>query len=223
MTSRYFASTTLTGLILLTALMMQSAVAAAEAPVEGKPAAGTAGGKMAVLLVTDGNLFLAKVLEANDDLAPVKTIKPADYTAAKAKAFDVIVFDRYAPAALPKAGGLLFVDALPPAGALKESVNAKGSPLTIAGSAVKEWKKDHPAMKAFTPMRLYFETARKLEVPRDWTTLLDGDKGPLIVADGDTTHRRQIVLAFDVTKSNWPLKPSFPLFIYNAMEYLAGR
>jgi hypothetical protein len=106
---------------------------------------------------------------------------------------------------------------------LKQSLDDKGAPLTISASGVKDWKKDHPAMKMFTPMKLYFESARKLEIPKDWTTLLDGDKGPLIVADGDATHRRQIVLAFDVTKSNWPLKVSFPLFIFNATECLAGR
>ena len=177
---------------------------------------------MKLLLVTDGNFFLAKALEASD-LATLKTIKPDDYTAAKAEGFDVIVFDGHSPAAVPKAGGLLFVDALPPGGALKQSVDAKGSPLTIAAAAVKQWKKDHPAMKGFTPTKLYFESARKLEIPKDWITLLDGDKGPLIVADGDATHRRQIVLAFDVTKTNWPLQVSFPMFIQSATEYLAGR
>jgi hypothetical protein len=78
-------------------------------------------------------------------------------------------------------------------------------------------------MKTFTPTKLHVESARKLEVPKDGTTLLDGDKGPLIVAERDATHRRQIVLAFDLTKSNWPLRASFPLFISEATQYLAGR
>jgi hypothetical protein len=220
MTIQSIASTSLTGLILMVALLRSAA--AAEPPAGAKPPAADAAVKPSVLLVTEDNLFLARALEANS-MSRVKVVKPHDYRAANAEGFDVIVFDRFAPAALPKAGGLLFVDVLPPGGALKQSVDGKGAPLTISASGVKDWKKDHPAMKSFTPMKLYFDTARKLEIPKDWTTLLDGDKGPLIVADGDAAHRRQIVLGFDVTKSNWPLQVSFPVFILNATEYLAGR
>ena len=219
MTSRFIALAWLTGLILLTALM--PGAVAAEPPAGDKPAAGAAI-KMSILLVTDGDFFLAKAIEANG-LSRVRIVTPDHYTATYSEGFDVIVFDRFTPAALPKTGGLLFVDSLPPGGVLKQSVDNKGSPLTIAASAVKDWKKDHPAMKAFTPTKLYVESARKLEVPKDWTTLLEGDKGPLIVADGDATRRRQIVLAFDVTKSNWPLRVSFPQFVLEATQYLAGR
>ncbi|HEX8521667.1 MAG TPA: hypothetical protein VF669_05370, partial [Tepidisphaeraceae bacterium] len=35
---------------------------------------------------------------------------------------------------------------------------------------------------------------------------------------GFNTH---FVMAFDVYDSNWPLRPSFPVFLHNAMQYLA--
>jgi hypothetical protein len=219
MTSRFIALAWLTGLIVLTTLI-RSAVAA-EPRAGDKPVVGAAM-KMSVLLVTDGNPLLAKGIEANG-VSKVRLVTPDRYAAANAGGFDVIVFDRCTPAAIPATGGLLFIDALPPGGVLKQSVDGKGSPVTIAAPAVKDWKKDHPAMKTFTAAKLYVERARKLDVPKGWTTLLDGDKGPLIVAERDGTHRRQIVVAFDVTKSNWPLRASFPTFVSDATQYLAGR
>src|SRR5687767_3551192 len=60
----------------------------------------------------------------------------------------------------------------------------------------------------------------KLDVPRDSEVLIDGMKGPLVVMhrEGPSLH---LVVAFDLLQSNWPLRVSFPLFLHNALQYMA--
>jgi hypothetical protein len=50
--------------------------------------------------------------------------------------------------------------------------------------------------------------------------LIDGDKGPLVL--GSDAGRREIVIAFDPSTSNWPLKSSFPVFVRQTIEYLGA-
>src|SRR5205085_4861753 len=60
----------------------------------------------------------------------------------------------------------------------------------------------------------------KLSVPPDAEVLMEGPSGPLMVLYRDkmSTH---FVMAFDIIDSTWPLKPSFPVFMHNMMQYLA--
>ncbi len=85
---------------------------------------------------------------------------------------------------------------------------------------VLDWKRDHPILHELAMSKLYVAEAAKLVVPDDVQVLLDGLKGPLIVLDREKTGTH-LVIAFDVLQSNWPLKVSFPMFLQNAMEYLA--
>ena len=57
-------------------------------------------------------------------------------------------------------------------------------------------------------------------MPPEAEVLVEGVKGPLVVLDheGKSTH---LVIAFDLLQSDWPTQPSFPLFMYNALQYLA--
>ena len=50
--------------------------------------------------------------------------------------------------------------------------------------------------------------------------LIDGLKGPLMVLDRDG-KRTHLIVAFDPMQSDWPLKESFPIFLYQAMQFLA--
>ena len=60
----------------------------------------------------------------------------------------------------------------------------------------------------------------KLTVPPDAEVLMEGPTGPLMVLYHDkmSTH---FVMAFDIIDSTWPLKPSFPVFMHNMMQFLA--
>jgi hypothetical protein len=67
---------------------------------------------------------------------------------------------------------------------------------------------------------VYAATAMKLVVPPDVQTLMDGEKGPMVVLhrEGRGTH---LIVGFDVMQSNWPLRVSFPVFLHQALQFLA--
>jgi hypothetical protein len=85
---------------------------------------------------------------------------------------------------------------------------------------ILDWKRDHPILRHLILSKLYIAAAVKLEVPFESEVLIDGMKGPLAVLhrEGRSTH---LVVGFDVLQSNWPLKVSFPVFLHNALQFLA--
>jgi hypothetical protein len=175
---------------------------------------------LAVLLVTDGNYFLERAVNAMQLKNPV-TMSPAEYERKKPTAFDVILFDRYAPKKelLPPAGNYIFFGALPAGMKLAPAMH-DGRPVTVQDIGILDWKRDHPLLRNLQLGRLYVGEALKLDVPRDDEVLIDGLKCPLLVLhhEGRST---ELVIAFDVIQSNWPLKISFPIFLHNALQFMA--
>src|SRR5690606_38188022 len=66
----------------------------------------------------------------------------------------------------------------------------------------------------------YVAEALRFDVPPQTERLIEGISGPLVLLhrEGRGTH---LVIAFDLLQSNWPLRVSFPVFMYNSMQYLA--
>lgn len=177
-----------------------------------------------VLLVTrTGSLWLEKFLESARLKSP-KVMVPDAYEQkmkdpqALAAEFDVILFDRYQPKALPPAGNFMYFAAVPPDSKLKSAMENE-APVTVKGQIVLDWERSHPMLRHL-PLRFYAETGLRLVVPPDAQVLVEGDKSPLVVLyrDGRSTH---LVLSFDVGDSTWPLNWTFPVFMDRAMQYLA--
>lgn len=180
-----------------------------------------------VALVTEGNYWLEKAVASLNLRDPV-TITPAAYERAfgnpqsDPSQFDVIIFDRYAPSQpelLPQAGNFMWIGAIPNWLTLK-TVQQNGQPVIVEDVGVLDWQRDHPMLRHLALGRLYVAQAMRLEVPPQTERLIEGIGGPLLLLhrEGRATH---LVLAFDLFQSNWPLRVSFPVFMYNAMQYLA--
>ncbi|MDB5355944.1 MAG: hypothetical protein JWN24_2397 [Phycisphaerales bacterium] len=179
---------------------------------------------LAVLLVTDGNYFLEKAIESLSLKNP-DTMRPNVYDGQKVpEKYDVIIFDRYKPKQLPPAGSFIYIvdgrrPELPDM-KLKVAKDAAGKPIPLLDVGVLDWKRDHPILKDLALSKLYISEAAKLDVPQEDVVLVDGLKGPLVVFDR-TGKYTNLVIAFDTLQSDWPLKPSFPMFFLNALQYLA--
>lgn len=182
---------------------------------------------LAVLLVTPGNYYLEKAinsigLKVHDKVTP--DTYDNVYTDEQRSKFDVFIFDRYKPTHLPPSGNFIyFLDgprAQLPDLRVKIAKDAAGKPITLDDVWVLDWKRDHPILKDLSLASLYTAQAVKLDVPPEDEVLLDGLKGPLIVLD-HTGKSTNLVIAFDCLQSNWPLKPSWPMFLQFAMQYLA--
>ena len=173
---------------------------------------------MSVLLVTDGNYFLQRALDSMDLQHP-DTFSPVKYEEAKPQTYDVIIFDRYEPKFMPTSGNFLWFGSL--ASGLKLKVMKQGNETAIVkDTMVLDWKREHPIMRGLQLGKMYVGEAIKLQAPIETETLVEGFKGPLVLLhrEGRATH---LVCTFDLLQSNWPLRLSFPIFMHNALQYLA--
>jgi hypothetical protein len=180
--------------------------------------------QLSVTLVTEGNAFLENAI-TNMGLKAPQVMAPAAYEATKPAGSDVVIFDRCTPTFLPPAGNFVYIDAVPPhddgpAPKISAELDPTGSYAHVEDEYVLDWMRDHPILKDLAMGQLYIAAAMKLKPAADAQVLVDGLKGPLIVMSRDG-KRTNLVIGFDVIFSNWPLKPSFPMFWRRSMEFLA--
>ena len=177
--------------------------------------------QLSVLLVTDGsNYFLEKAVNALNLKNPA-TMTPEAYDEKVPTDYDVIIFDRHTPPKLPPAGSFVYFGAVP--GGLKVKAHAAedGTPTLVHEVGVLDWKRDHPLLKNLAMQKVWVQTAIKLAgAAENSEVLVDGLKCPLVVLhrEGKGVH---LIVAFDLLESDWPLKVSFPIFLHNAMQFLA--
>jgi len=172
-----------------------------------------------LLLVTKGNYFLQKALSAIRGLAlsnatPEDFAKEWDQKGPQAvEAFDACVFDGYAPLAWNE-GGALFLGAMPPvAGFAKEAK-------PLEWPRVVDWDIAHAVMRYVNFGNVTIAEAQAWKVPKAAKVLVEGTGGPLAAAL-ENDRMRVVGVAFDVFKSDWVYRPSLPLFLRNAVPWLA--
>lgn len=176
---------------------------------------------LSVLMVTDGNYFLEKAIRSQRQIKDPQVVTSQQYAQGVPGNFDVIIFDRYKPNKLPEAGNFIYFGTVPDGLTLKvEKDPATKADRTIEDVGVLDWKREHPILRGINLSRLYVASALKLDVPLDSEVLLDGLKGPLIARHQEGKHTH-LFIGFDVLQSNWPLRQSFPYFLYNALQFLA--
>ena len=173
---------------------------------------------LAVLLVTDGNYYLERALGAMSLNNPA-TMTPAEYEEKKPGNFDVVIFDRTAPTWMPPAGNFIYFGCAPTVGDLR-AVKENDHDVLLDDCAVLDWQRDFPMLEHLSLSKLYAAHVLKLDLPPQANTLIDGMKGPMVVLSREN-QRTHLVVAFDLLDSNWPLKVTFPVFLHNALQYLA--
>ncbi|MCY3023027.1 MAG: hypothetical protein NTW87_28965 [Planctomycetota bacterium] len=180
--------------------------------------AGSAEG-VKLLLVTKGNYFLEKALGAIRGLsltsmAPEEFLKQWDQKGQQAtEQFDACIFEAVAPIAWSE-GGALFLGVMPPLPGYSKGEKALEWP------HVEDWDVGHPLMRYVNFSNVTVAEAQAWKVPKTTRTLVEGRGGPLVVAfENDRMH--VVGVAFDVFKSDWVYRPSLPLFLRNAVPWLA--
>ncbi len=174
--------------------------------------------RLSVLLVSPGNLVVEEALRSLP-LARVETltpdqfdkINPADLEAKRS--VDVIVLDRCCPKKFPRSGYLALGADL-----RLEGFSAEGP---FEDQFILDWRPNHPALRFINLENLYAKKWWKWNLPRDAHVLAESDRGPAVVA----LNRRGssfLMVNFDVLGSNWPFRPSFVMFLYNAVRWLGN-
>jgi hypothetical protein len=167
------------------------------------------GRRSEILLVTNGNVFLEKVLS----LLPtgnVSRVQPRRYLAVDVNQYDVVVFDGYAPDVLPR-GNVLIIS---PTESALFSVEGE-----VRQPKIRGWERDDPLLR-FVDLR-DVAIARSLRVtPPGWMrTLIDSEATPLMMS-GEQNGQRVVLIPFDLRQSNLPLSAAFPILMSNLLGYL---
>jgi hypothetical protein len=174
--------------------------------------------QLSVLLVTEGNYFLERLLESLPVQNP-KIIRPSVYEETVPTDYDVIFFDNYSPKKLPPSGNFVCINSVPDGLKIKP-VMENGTPVIMDDASVLDWKRDHPMLKAISMRRVAAEHQMKLDVPPEDEVLVEGMLGPMMVL-----HREDrstfLILPFDIVNSTWPIHQSFPAFWVNAIQFMA--
>ncbi len=187
--------------------------------------------KVRVLICSPANDFLRLALQTDRirKLADVEFQQP-NFTSGQEYleksslgGYDLVIFDRCAPATLPQCN-TLFLGSLPPGD--EWSAGGRQFPTEIIDSAVS-----HPLMNSVNMQGVTIVEGVPLSGPQGFTSLLDSTYGS-VMGIAPRSGFQDVVLGFTliekddnddtVINSDWPNKLSFPLFMQNAVTWLGG-
>jgi hypothetical protein len=165
-----------------------------------------------VLLISKGNHFLEKLLEAypNFKVNSVKEIIPSSWNE-QALRHDIIIVDRMN---IPKTekGNFLLIDAYSPSIPILKTGYVR-FPKNL------DWDRKNPLMANVNVGGLIVEQAAKLQVDKRLHPVIESTKTGLMYAY-EKGGIRAVLLGFDLTKSDLPLKVAFPVMMSNIINWL---
>ncbi len=179
-----------------------------------------------VLLVTRGNWFLESLLKADDQLA-FDQLTPDAFQAAQAAGFDAVILDDLLPPELEDlsklpAGNFLFLHRAP--------LPAAPDGPELAHPLITDLDAASPLLRLVNLRDVTVLRAQAWTLPESandaggwrFNAPVRSLEHPLVVT-GERPGQRFVALAFGATDSDLPLRVAFPLFIRDAVGWLAGR
>ncbi len=86
------------------------------------------------------------------------------------------------------------------------------------------WDRDHPLTRHLALDTVLFAKGGSFESPLGASVVpIAWSDGGIALACADSGVERWLAVAFDIAETNWPLQPSWPLFIENATDWLTRR
>ncbi|HYE91555.1 MAG TPA: VWA domain-containing protein, partial [Terriglobales bacterium] len=166
--------------------------------------------KIAVLLVSPGNLFLEKVLRTDPQVG-LEVRTPDQYQGGMDGA-DVVVVDSVSPPRVGP-GRFVFVNGVP-----------ADVPLEVLGRSserptVMDWDRNHPVMRHVEFSKVTIEESLRIRPLAAGRPLVESTGGPLIYAL-EETDRKAIFIGFDLFRTDFPLRVAFPLILSNGLRWL---
>ena len=185
---------------------------------------------VSVLLVCDGNVFLERLLPALPILfqqmsaAEYERLDEDELTVAGRSQYDVVIFENHSTKRLPL-GSYVFLGGAP----LIEGVAAGDY---VDDEVIFNWDESHPVLRYVAIETVQVFRWLRLSLPPQAQILIEGETSPvmaLLSRDG----RQYLISGFglltrdDITgepmlNTDWVFKAHFPVFVSNALQYLAG-
>ncbi|HEX8295878.1 MAG TPA: VWA domain-containing protein [Chthoniobacteraceae bacterium] len=179
-----------------------------------------------VLLVTKGNWFLEKLLQADQGVS-FELLEPASFEAGIAARFDVVLFDNFLPGGFDLAqarGNFLFI---------KETPFSSAGAASLEQPLITETDAQHPVLRLVNLQNVTVVRASALSQPAaaaagDWRfqSPIRTIEHPLMITGErrfENGVQRVAALALEITDSDLPLRVAFPLLISNTLQWLGGE
>jgi hypothetical protein len=169
-----------------------------------------------VLRVGAPNLYLDGALLSLGTTVEVRRVPAAqaERTRASWPSYDAVILDGVAPEPAPEAGRFLYLDPHGP-----------GSPFAdrgaVHGPVISDARRTHPLLRELDLTDVNVAEARRLVLARGDLAVASSFGVPLVLAR-ERPALRVAALAFDVRRSDLPMRAAFPLFVANALTYLGG-
>lgn len=164
-----------------------------------------------VLLVSKGNLFLETALNLDPRTTVERRTSPP--TAEESGRYDVVVYDNVEPAS-PPAGHAVLIGVIPqwmPVVPLQ----------AVENSIVVDWHHTHPVMRYVDLASVRLSKVTPV-LPRAGTeTLAEASEGAVMVSL-QKPDKRWLLITFDVTATDLPLRVAFPVMMLNALRWLTA-
>ena len=166
--------------------------------------------------------FLLEGVLAELRLGELKRVTQGEYeqlaTTGQLRFFDAILFDGSTPSVQPPLPSLSINAGLPDFELLAPTANGPGRP-------VLSWSRSHPLLEYITLDGVVVSRSRPLRGSGSepaFIVLARGETGPLLLARDRPGDPRRIVLTFDLADSNWPIEPSFSIFMNASIAWLTA-
>ncbi len=166
-----------------------------------------------ILVVTAGNTYLEAALLL-DEYLDVELVSPKQYLstyAAKAKAYDVLLFDAITPAELPRANAI-YIDPRGPGAPVKVAEDV------IAQPGFDKIDRKHPIVRFTALDDVNIARGHKLTPEPSDRIVGASAEGPILVT-GVRNGYKFVALGFDPRDSDLPLRIAWPLLLLNSINF----
>jgi hypothetical protein len=164
-----------------------------------------------VLLVSKGNVFLETALNLDTRTTVEKTTSlPPTETSDK---YDVVVYDNVEPGS-PPAGHAVLIGVVPrwfPVVPLQ----------VVQNSMAVDWHHTHPIMRYVDLASVRLSKVTPVLPQAGTETLAETGEGAVMVSV-QKPDKRWLLITFDVTDTDLPLRVAFPVMMLNALRWLAA-
>lgn len=194
--------------------------------------------KTRVLIVGNDNEVLQAFFQdqATEEVAEVAWISPQElsketyHKPARNGTYDLVIFDRCGPAQeqdMPRSN-TLFIGHPPPPWKLR--ANRQNDPVVekLENPHITGWDNKHPLLRYLIALHeIGISEAFRMDVPQR-SRLIETDRNAAVLVSLDRGPFTDLVLTFPLIdnegkwNTDWPQKPSFPLFLRNVLYFLGN-
>jgi hypothetical protein len=198
--------------------------------------------KARIMIVSKGDRFLDNFFSDNviGKVATIKHLDPKDLSSeadylqpARNGDYDLFIFDLCGPAKeedMPR-GNTLFIGQPPPGWQKPDSDDKTGKPVEkVQYPQVRGWDAKAPLMRDLNALHTVgiIDAFRMKELPSRVPVLIESDNQTPLMLSLSRGPFKDVVMTFslfnakDESNTNWPLHPSFPLFLRNVVRVLGN-